>query len=262
LASACYDLEVVSLTRLGSEAGGGNFYELRMTSPGWKNWRPGQFLMVRPERFGQDKLWGRPFTIARCDDEHLVVYFQVIGRGTGEMAQIRPGDKVAVWGPLGNSFAMEPDTKTLILAGGVGVASFVGYVETHPKPDNLRMVFGHTKPYDCYPCSGIESRIRHEAFFEQGREDLMRFIALLEERMADYGESDLVLACGPMPFMKTIKEIGAKNGARVQISLDNRMACGVGACLGCVAKSHTNGYVTACTRGPVVWANDIDMEEA
>lgn len=262
MASACYDLEVISLTRQGKDAGSGNFYELKMTSPGWDNWRPGQFLMVRPQRFGNNTIWGRPFTIARCDDEALVAYFQVVGRGTSQLAEMEPGEKVAVWGPLGNSFAVEPDTPTLILAGGVGVASFVGYVERHPKPENLRMVFGHTKPYECYPLESIERLIEHEAFYERGPGDLQRFIALLEERMAGYAGDGLVLACGPMPFMKTIKKIAEPSGIRVQISLDNRMACGVGVCLGCVAKSHQNGYVTTCTRGPVFWAHEMDLEEA
>jgi dihydroorotate dehydrogenase electron transfer subunit len=260
LASACVDVEVVSLKRLGRDTGAGGFYELEFSPPGWKNWRAGQFVMLRPERFGRDLLWGRPFSIARCDGEGLAVYFQEVGRGTAEMARMRPGEKVAAWGPLGNGFLMEEDSPTLLLAGGIGVASFVGYVERHPKPENLHMIFGHTKPYECYPCAALGERINHEAFYERGPDDLLQFIRLIDERMCVYAEHGLVLACGPTPFLKTVKEVAMRETIRVQVSLENRMACGVGACLGCVSRLEGKGPVTVCTRGPVFWADEIDLE--
>lgn len=260
MASACVDLEVISLTRLGADAGGGNFYELRLSPPGWENWRAGQFVMVRPERFGQDMIWARPFSIAACDDDGLTVYFQAVGRGTEEMSRMSPGESVTVWGPLGNGFIAEEDSPTLLLAGGIGVASFVGYVHKHPKPENLHMIFGHTKPYECYPCAALGKRIKHEAFYERGPDDLLQFIRLLDERMCAHAEHGLVLACGPTPFLKTVKEIAVRESMRVQISLENRMACGVGACLGCVSKLKGKGPVTVCTRGPVFWADEVDLE--
>jgi dihydroorotate dehydrogenase electron transfer subunit len=175
------------------------------------------------------------------------------------MAALEPGETVAAWGPLGNGFLVEDDTPTLILAGGIGVASFVGYVERHPEPSNLHMFFGHTKPYECYPCAVLGERITHETFYERGPDDLLEFIRLLEERMDAYAENGLVLACGPTPFLRTVKEVAMRDRIRVQISLENRMACGVGACLGCACKTRGGGPVAVCSSGPVFWAEEVEI---
>jgi dihydroorotate dehydrogenase electron transfer subunit len=261
LASACTDLEVVSIKRLGAKFAGDGIYELTLSPPEWKSWRPGQFVMLRPETFGRELIWGRPFSIASLDENGLKVFFQHFGRGTGLLSEAEPGDSIAVWGPLGNGFKTEPDTPTLVLAGGIGIASFMGYIHEHPKPENLLLVFGHTAPYECYPCAGLGGRVRTEAFFERGPEDLKKFIALLEERIAEYAEG-LVLACGPLPFLKTVGRITGDRGVRAQLSLENRMGCGVGACMGCVTRHKDAGYVNICTRGPVFWADELDLENA
>jgi len=90
---------------------------------------------------------------------HMICFFQVRGKGTRRMAELRPGDKVRVWGPLGNGFVMEPDTPTLLLAGGMGIVPFVGYVSEHLKPWNVSMLFGHREHISCYPVDSINEHI-------------------------------------------------------------------------------------------------------
>ena len=150
------------------------------------------------------------------------------------MAKLRRGDKVHLWGPLGNRFAVEGGTPTLLLAGGIGIAPFVGYAERHPTPGVLSMVFGHRLPEDCYPVESLGERI----------------------------------ACGPAPFLKAVQGFALAAKARCQLSLESRMACGVGACLGCVTKTtekwpveeKAGTPVQTCTHGPVFWADQITLE--
>lgn len=265
--AACSSARVRALTACGPEAGAGSpaFYQLDLDAPGFGPSRPGQFLMLRPEAWGQELTWGRPFSLCEVWEEEgaarVRVFFQVVGRGTARLAQLKAGDEVTVWGPLGNGFALEPETETLLLAGGVGLAPFVGYALEHPAPERLRLLFGHRPELACYPYARIASRIACEQFREQCAEDIACFVDLLAERVRDYRHG-LILACGPLPFLRTVQRLALELGARAQLSLENRMACGVGACLGCVSPDKTGWPVQVCTKGPVFWAQDISLEGA
>ena len=178
------------------------------------------------------------------------------------------GDEVNILGPLGHGFAVEDETQTLLLAGGMGIVPFVGYAYRHPKPWNLTMLFGHRAPIDCYPVDSIKERITVDTLRETVPGDLDNLIFSIEERMHDIADQNgLVLACGPTPFLKTVQNFAKKFQVRTQLSLENRMACGVGACLGCVTKTtkdwpdsqKAESYVQVCTHGPVFWANQIDF---
>lgn len=140
--SAFYDLAVIDNVPFGLTGSQGRFFALRLERPDWKSWAPGQFVMLRPQGWALDMPWARPFSICRVSTNELVIFFQVAGRGTEKMAKLRRGDKVHLWGPLGNRFAVEGGTPTLLLAGGIGIAPFVGYAERHPTPgrpfDGLR----------------------------------------------------------------------------------------------------------------------------
>ena len=229
--SAFYDLAVIDNVPFGLTGSQGRFFALRLERPDWKSWAPGQFVMLRPQGWALDMPWARPFSICRVSTNELVIFFQVAGRGTEKMAKLRRGDKVHLWGPLGNRFAVEGGTPTLLLAGGIGIAPFVGYAERHPTPGVLSMVFGHRLPEDCYPVESLGERIDVESFHENTGEDL-------------------------------------EAKARCQLSLESRMACGVGACLGCVTKTtekwpveeKAGTPVQTCTHGPVFWADQITLE--
>ncbi|MBO5490985.1 MAG: dihydroorotate dehydrogenase electron transfer subunit [Desulfovibrio sp.] len=262
------ELEVLDLVPFGQTGNESRFFALRLARPDWKTWRPGQFVMLRPRNFGLDILWAKPLGICHMTARHMICFFQVRGRGTRRMARLRPGDVVRVWGPLGNGFAMEPDTPTLLLAGGMGIVPFVGYVSEHPKPWNVSMLFGHREHISCYPVDSINEHVPLDSLREPENGDLDNFIFTIQERMREYAEQKgLVLACGPTPFMRTVQKFAAELGVRCQLSLENRMACGVGACLGCVTKTtqawpveaKRGGHVQVCNHGPVFWADQVEL---
>ena len=267
-------LDLVPFGNSGQEA---EFLALRLSPPAWKEIAPGQFVMLRLSGNHGNHIWGRPFSICRVTSRDLVVFFQARGRVTKEMAKLRPGDVIDVWGPLGNALRVEKETPTLLLAGGIGIAPFVQYAHTHPTPWNLSMEFGHRLPLDCYPFDSLNEKIDAVPHRENTIEDRDRFIALMEKRMQEHAEAKgLVLACGPTPFLRTVQTFALKHKVRTQLALETRMGCGVGACLGCVVEVATkaslippadspvcNGEeyhnLQTCTCGPNFWAHQVKL---
>ena len=259
----------------------GKFYALRLTPPDFAEWHPGQYVMIRPEGWSVDLPWARPFSICMLSSRDLVLFFQVLGRGTERMTRLRPDDRVQVVGPLGTSFSMEPETPTLLLAGGVGIAPFVGYVQNHPTPWSLHLDFGHRLPLDCYPFENFSGKILAENYLEKNQRDREKFLSAINAHIAEHAsQNGLILACGPIPMLKTVQQLCFKHGAKAQLSLETRMACGVGACLGCVVQpllDEASGKnksvhelpeamlsglpVPACVCGPVFWADSVDLSK-
>lgn len=259
-------LKVLDLVAFGQTERKNQFFALRLERPDWDEWRPGQFLMLRPPSFGAELTWGRPFSICHLTSRHLVCFVKNAGRGTDRVSRLRPGDETLVWGPLGNGFAVVQDAPTLLLAGGIGIAPFVGYVNRHTQPWNLNMLFAHRDPADCYPVDSINERITLDSLRDPENGDLDNLFFVMREKIRDCAEQNgLVLACGPSPFLKTARDFSLALGARAQLSLENRMACGVGACLGCVCQttdkwpqgSKRDWPVQTCLNGPVFWADQI-----
>lgn len=256
----CRNVKVLEVSPIGQSKIGGEFFELKLEYPDWDGWKPGQFVMIRPLAWELDLLWGRPFSISSADGESVTLFIQNVGRGTGRLSRLKPGDDVAMWGPLGNSFAVEADTPTLLLAGGIGIAPFRGYVENHLQPENLKIFLAHRLPLECYPYQSMCDMVVGECMIEEKPEDLQCIIDTMKGLIKEYAEKDgLILSCGPTPFMKTVQRFAAEFGARAQVSLENRMACGVGACLGCVTKDGQGHHVQVCTRGPVFWTDKVEL---
>ncbi|WP_338667358.1 dihydroorotate dehydrogenase electron transfer subunit [Pseudodesulfovibrio methanolicus] len=256
----CRSVKVLKVSPVGQSKTAGEFFELTLERPDWDGWKPGQFVMIRPCSWELDMLWARPFSLCCGDESSVTLFIQAVGRGTRRLAELSPGDVVTMWGPLGNSFAVEPDTPTLLLAGGIGIAPFRGYVEQHPRPENLSLFLAHRLPREYYPYDRLSEAAPCRSMLEAEPSDLDRIIGTLRELIEDNaGQGGLILSCGPTPFMRTIQRFAKEFGARAQLSLENRMACGVGACLGCVTKDGAGHHVQVCTRGPVFWADKVEL---
>lgn len=262
-----YNLAVIDNIPFGLAGMQGHFFALRLELPDWKGWAPGQFVMIRPQSWNLEIPWARPFSICRVTKEELVIFFQVSGRGTERMAYLRSGNRVHLWGPLGNRFSIE-EKPTLILAGGIGIAPFIGYIDSHPNPKNLYMMFSHKYPNDCYPIENLSEKVNFFSFQENTLQDREVFLEQVRTQVKNYAACNgLILVCGPTPFLKFVQSIALENNVRTQLSLESQMACGIGACLGCVVQT-TNKWpvknmagmpVPTCTNGPVFWADQITL---
>ncbi|MDR1489463.1 MAG: dihydroorotate dehydrogenase electron transfer subunit [Desulfovibrio sp.] len=233
--SALVRLEVLDIAELGW--GGPGFFVLRLSQPGWEHPLPGRFLMLRATAGSGEYLCARPFSICRINDDGLVVFFQVRGKATRDFAALKPGDPVDAWGPLGNSLPVDPCRPVLVLAGGVGIAPFVNYVDRHPVPGSISLEFGHRLPLECYPLRYIEGKCSIRTHHEKNDGDRAVFSMLVEERIREFALSGIVLACGPPAFLRLVRELALKYRAEAWLSLETRMACGIGACLGCAVKT-------------------------
>jgi dihydroorotate dehydrogenase electron transfer subunit len=251
--SPCQDLTVLSCTS-GTDP---NLVNLMLSAPGW-TCRPGQFVMLRPAHWEAELVWPRPFSVCDVSAEGLRILFQTVGRGTRKLAELLPGQKVTVWGPLGRWFRIDESRPNLILAGGVGIAPFV-MLARRERTDNLSMLFGHRLDLEQYPYGEIASRIGSEAMQQKSAADIAAFETVLSERIKDLAGRGQVLCCGPEPMLKVVRKYCLLHGTDGQISLENRMACGVGACLGCVAKTTGGEFVQSCVQGPVFDVRDIEL---
>ena len=236
------------------------FHLLRLENPGW-TYVPGQFLMLRPH-WGLDPIWARPFSICQTEPGEITIFFQVVGRGTKRLAGVTPGETVTIWGPLGRGFFFGPDEDLLVLAGGMGLAPFVGLIKNHGRPGRIRLIFGHRAPLEVYPWQELAAVCRAESMLQKTDEDIRGFVRVLRNEIEAFGIRGRVLACGPEPFLRQVQTLCLRSGASGQISLENRMACGVGACLGCVARNGQGHMVQTCLHGPVFDVNDVQLSEA
>ncbi|MFO7726933.1 MAG: dihydroorotate dehydrogenase electron transfer subunit [Desulfonatronovibrio sp.] len=252
---ACGQFEVQALTHPGSR----DFFHLYLKAPGWE-YRPGQFVMIRPADWGNDPVWPRPFSICEQTENSLRLFIQVIGRGTDLISRLQPGSLVNLWGPLGNGFRYDPGESLYILAGGMGIAPFMGLCKTHPHPEQISLLFGHRVDIGCYPFAELPGKIYKKHLKQNTPAEIVDFQEVLKKEIQGFAGRGRVLACGPTPFLRVIREYANKFRADCLLSLENKMACGVGACLGCAAKTGSGDFVQTCTHGPVFRSDEVVLE--
>jgi dihydroorotate dehydrogenase electron transfer subunit len=221
--------------------------------------KPGQFLMVR---CGKELILPRPFSIHQRNGNQIALLFTVVGKGTAWLAQRRAGDKVDVFGPLGNGFTIQPTTKTILLvAGGIGLAPLVFLAEVARKKNvNIELIIGGpTKGY-LLPVEMLfpSTTILYESITkvtEDGSVGKRGIVTDALEFYADYKDTQ-IFACGPLPMYQTMARMSSLKDKPVQISLEVRMGCGLGVCYGCTVKTKT-GLKQVCKDGPVFDLDDI-----
>ncbi|MBF0170151.1 MAG: dihydroorotate dehydrogenase electron transfer subunit [Nitrospinae bacterium] len=248
---------------------GGFFHLLAETDTPPGKVRPGSFVMIRCAD-GTDPYLRRPMSVADFapDGARIGLLIQNVGRGTGLLAQKSVGDTLDVIGPFGTGLFVtpEPGTKLWLVAGGTGIAPFLGYVENN---DLSKSSAGTTLFLGARREELLFFRDRFAAATdldvalatEDGSAGEKGFVtAAMERRLANGERPDLIYTCGPTPMMKGVAAFAKRIGARCMVSLENRMACGFGACLGCVQKvAGKEDYTTVCKRGPVFDAQEIEL---
>ena len=211
---------------------------------------PGQFYMLRSEKSQQ--LLARPISVfhAQKTSTGLEISFLILlkGKGTHELCNLEADDRVQVLGPLGNVFPKpESSSKVLIVGGGIGVAPVAGFAETLPEKSYDFIASFKSGSY------GIENLKADTLTIttDDGSAGIkgMVTVAVDAEKIKAGGYS-AVYACGPAPMLNYIKNVSEEAGVQCWISMEARMACGVGVCLGCVIPT-TEGNLRCCKDGPV-----------
>ena len=259
------------------------YYRMRILCPEIASKaKPGQFVMVRITQL-LDPLLRRPFGIHRLCLERdndtpqnypscVEILYRIVGKGTRILSQKKRGEPIDLMGPLGNGFHLEQNCKKAIMvAGGVGIAPLFSLAQTLTEvrgKDSLRtelIVFigGETKKdilcLEDFKKLGARVVVSTEDG-SLGTKGVVTSLLLNFLRTSFPSETyDLQLfGCGPLPMLQTLSEIALSHDIPCQISLESRMACGVGACLGCtvptrIAKEEGSEtfYQRVCKEGPV-----------
>lgn len=237
----------------------GKYFKLAFRSKDLsRNIRPGQFVHVRVNQ-GQDPYLRRPFSYFRVAAGKVEILYEVLGRGTSVLSGKKKGDVLRVMGPLGNAFMEDLGKKKRILvAGGVGVPPLVFLAEKYPTE---YLLIGTKSKAELLPKSELKKiRAKVLCSTEDGSFGTKGFVTLLLEKILrdqDPGEF-FIQTCGPKPMMKAVIAIAAKYGIEGEASWDESMACGVGACLGCMVKTKA-GLKRACADGPVFKFEDLEL---
>ena len=248
---------------------------LRLAVPGWPGAQPGQFLMIAAGAEGavprHDPLLPRPMAVYRdlsreagSAEPAIEILYRVVGRGTALLADARPGDRMALVGPLGRGFPVsEEGGPALLVGGGTGIASLYELARA------LRAV---GRPVAVLLGARVADELIGRRDFEALDVELVlatedgsvgeagRVTAPLEARLRDVAAGAEVFAVGPTPMMRACASLARSFGVRCFVSLENPMACGFGVCLGCAAPRAEGGVSLVCRAGPVFEAHEIDWE--
>ncbi len=228
---------------------------------------PGQFTMVR---VGGGGLLRRPYSF--CDlpeDGSFTLLVKEVGVGTRALMNLPIGGTVSSLGPLGTTFDLpSPDRTPVIVAGGVGIAPFVLFCRRMAEAGRRGIVLlgGRRRPdlylWDTFERFGMDVRVASE----DGSAGRRGFVtALLDAALAD-ARRPVLYSCGPTGMLLRVAEFAAAAGVPHQVSIERRMGCGMGCCLGCVVWARPAGggseeYLRSCTEGPVFDGESIAWEQ-
>ena len=251
-----------------------DYFQLTLLAPQYLQLaRPGQFVMLRINADNQPLL-RRPFGIFSCEilpgdngaaeaAEVVHLLYKVVGSGTRLMTSLRSGDNVELLGPLGHGFSVESSaSKHILVAGGVGVAAlYMLAQQLRISGAAVQLLAGGRGSDDIvaveqFRLLGVETLIATD----DGSIGVKGYVTELLQRQLDGDVA--VYACGPTPMLQAVHNICDAEDVPLQVSLEALMACGVGACLGCVVPGHDHSennphFLCTCKQGPVFAADKL-----
>ncbi len=246
----CLDLTVKSVEHINDK-----YVVIKLTQDApLPEMQPGQFVEVKVEDSPSTFL-RRPISINNVErslnELHLLV--AAIGEGTRHMASLSQGDKLNVMLPLGNGFTMPEDAskKHLLVGGGVGVAPLL-YLGKEIKALGGEPTFllGARSAKDLLMIDAFKQVGQVFVTTEDGSEGEKGFVT--NHSILSKCKFDFISTCGPKPMMIAVAKYAKQNNIECEVSLENKMACGLGACLCCVEKTSDKGNICICTEGPVI----------
>lgn len=227
-----------------------------------KHAHAGQFIAVYPH--DASTLLPRPISICEVDKakNRLRLVYRIAGKGTAEFSVRKPGDSLEILGILGNGFPLEKakGRRVFLMGGGIGIPPML---ELAKELDADKQIVVGYRNNDLFLEEDLAKYGNVYVATEDGSVGTKGNV--MDAIRANNIRADLIMACGPMPMLRAIKQYAEKQGIEAYISLEERMACGVGACLGCVCKTtevdHHSHVKNAriCTDGPVFEAKEVEI---
>lgn len=219
---------------------------------------PGQFVHIRANGF----TLRRPISICGIDREKgiLRIVFEVRGEGTAEIAKLNQGDLIDMLAPLGHGFTVNDSFgKVILIGGGIGTPPMLPLAQAYGEKAVVISGFRNASAVilqDDFKKAGAETIL----CTDDGSAGIHGFVTQPFAELAEKGGFSAVYACGPMPMLKAVAGICKEKGIYCEISLEERMACGIGACLGCACRTQRNDeeyFAHVCKDGPVFKAEEV-----
>lgn len=228
-----------------------------------KDSQAGQFISL----YCQDRsaLLPRPISICQIDKERnaLRIVYRVVGKGTEEFSKYEEGQEIPVLGPLGNGF-FKKDKAAMLIAGGIGIPPMLELAKELKESgvSDIKIVAGYRDNQmflkdDLSEYGTVYVATEDGSFGTKGN-----VINAIEKNCLS---AEVIYSCGPTPMLRAVKEFGIKNQIETQVSMEEKMACGIGACLACVCKSSevdSHSHVhnkRICADGPVFYAQEVEL---
>ncbi len=228
--------------------------------------KAGQFISV----YSKDgaKLLPRPISLCEIDKElgRLRIVYRVVGGGTEEFSSYQAGDDITILGPLGNGFPLQPGKTSMVIGGGIGVPPMV---QTARELSQMAGEKGQVLAVMGYRDSGMflkEELSQVSELYIATEDGSFGTKGNVMNAIEEQGlEADVIYACGPTPMLRAIKAYALEHQIECYLSLEEKMACGVGACLACVCQSkdvdhHSHVHnKRICKDGPVFRAEEVEL---
>ena len=227
--------------------------------------KAGQFVSVYSN--DASKLLPRPISLCGIDRKAgtLRLVYRVTGEHTGteEFSRLQAGDTMKIMGPLGNGFTVEKGRKTFLIGGGIGVPPMLQLAkEMKDAGENFQIVMGYR---DAGTFLLDEFKEQGESFVATEDGSVGTKGNVLDAIRENHLDSDVIYACGPTPMLRALKAYAEEQNMTCYVSMEERMACGIGACLACVCNStekdaHSNvKNKRICKEGPVFNAKEVEL---
>lgn len=226
--------------------------------------QPGQFFNIVTSNMGYPLL-RRPISVSAFNDNTIEFTVKVLGRGTQALSNLKVGQSIDLMGPLGNGFVQTGEKKVLIVGGGIGVAPLKGLIEhIEPEKATLDVILGfRDEPYL------VESFSPHATNITLVSEyDTAYRLGYVTQPLIEHIEAnayDMIYACGPEAMLKSLAGICNERELPIQLLMEEKMACGIGACLVCTCKVKQGDFgfkhVRMCKEGPMFYGSEVIFDD-
>lgn len=227
---------------------------------------PGQFVSLMTG--DKSRLLPRPISICAIGENSIRLVYRVAGSGTADFSRLSRGDEIEVLGPLGNGFPLEvcAGKRVLLVGGGIGIPPMLCAGEalralpSHKAPRSFTYVVGYRSD-DKYLYEDLSASSRVVVSTDDGSFGIHGTV--VDAIKAENLEADIIFTCGPKPMFKALMGYAEENHSELWLSMEERMACGIGACLGCVCQSREidgHSFVhnkRVCKDGPVFKSTEV-----
>ena len=224
-----------------------------------KTAKPGQFVQIKVSDTNTPLL-RRPLSLHKIRKDSIEIIYRVVGKGSDILSKRIKGEKLNVIGALGNGFSIVKGKTAVLISGGCGTAPLYALEETLKKEKIDTHFFLGAKTSDLILCSADFTKIGTKLYIstDDGSSGEKSTISALYSSHLDRidPEKSVIYACGPKPMLRAVAEIAIEKNIPAQLSLEEHMACGIGACLGCVVET-INGNKRVCKDGPVFESKEL-----